>query len=148
MEFVTNSGGSQTNATTTLALATSLVFPVEANASYIIMAFIAYDAPTATDAKFNWSCPAGATMGRNAISQALGTTTNIDTNVQILRRSLATDIQSGGPNAVASAFSLHQEFIDLDVGSTAGNVQLQFAAVAAGTATLQADSTIYYQRIA
>lgn len=147
MEYVQNSAGSQTNATTTMAAATDLVFAAEANAKYFVHALISYDAPTATDFKCDWTVPAGGAMSRNIIAQALGTTTNIDSNVQILRRGATTDVASGGPNATANAFSVHEEMIDLTT-TTAGDVQFNFAANAAGTATLQADSVIYYQRIA
>lgn len=146
LEYVTNAGGAQTNATTTMAAATDLVFAVEASARYFIHAVISYDAPTATDIKFDWSMPAGAVTARNIISQALGTTTNIDTNAQLVRRGATTDVAVGGPNATSNAFSVHEEIIDL-ITSSAGDAQFNFAANAAGTATLQGDSMIWYQRI-
>lgn len=148
VEFVTNASGAQTNATTTMANATDLVFSGEANARYLVHALIAYDAPTATDIKFDWDHPTGASMNRNTLGQALATTTNIDTNVAFIRRGIDTDVSVGGPNATASAFSVYEETSDLIMGSTAGSIQFRFSAVAAGTATLQADSFIYYQRIA
>jgi hypothetical protein len=152
-EYVQNSAGAQTNATTTLANATGLVFAVEANAKYMVTALISFDSPIATDIKFAWTAPAGASMGRNIISQSTTTTTNMDTNAIFVRRGTGTAQTVGGPNGgggapTATTFSIHTEIIDLVVSSTAGNAQLQFAANAAGTATLQADSIIYYQRIA
>jgi len=147
MEFVTNAAGAQTNTTTTMANATDLSFAVTVNSRWWIMTEIAYDAPTATDAKFAWTAPAGATMGRNIISQAAGTTTNIDTNAILIRRGTGTAQAVGGPNGTTSAFSVHTEIVDLQVGSTAGTIQFQFAANAAGTATLQADSMIWYQQV-
>lgn len=145
-EFVTNSGGAQTNATTTMTNATGLSFTADANARYWLMALIAYDAPTATDIKFDWTGPTGVILNRNVMSLNAGTATNIDSNVVKIRRATGFDAVAGGPNAVANAFSLHQEIGDL-ITQTGGTVQFRFAANAAGTATLQADSFIYYQRI-
>lgn len=152
LEFVTNSAGAQTNTTTTMAAATDLIFAVEANARYWIMIEAAYNAPITDangDIKFEWTAPAGATMGRNVIALATTVpTTNLDSNVAMIRRGTGTDQVAGGTNSVASAFTVYHEVVDLQVGSTAGNVQFQFALNAgAGTATLQGDSMIWYQRI-
>lgn len=146
-EFVTNSGGAQTNATTTMVDATNLGFAVEANARYKIEALICYDGPT-TDVKFAWTAPAGASMARNIVSQSATSASNVDTNAIFIRRGTGTAQTVGGPASVASAFSIHVEFVDLIVGSTAGTAQFQFAEVGGGTATLQGDSVIYYQRVA
>ncbi len=147
VEFVTNSAGAQTNATTTFANATGLVFDVEASARYLIHILISYDAPTATDIKFDWTMPSGATTARNCEYLALATATNIASTMAKIRRGATTAVAAGGPNAVANAFSVYEEVTDLQT-SSAGTAQLRFAANAAGTATLQADSIIYYQRIA
>lgn len=146
-QYAINSGGAQTNATTTLANATDLSFAAEANSIYFVQLRLAYDAPTATDIKIAWSVPAAATMARNVIGQAAGTTTNIDTNAILIRRGAATQQTVGGPNAVSSAFSTYFEDVWL-ITSSAGTVQLQFAAAAAGTATLQGDSIIVYTQMA
>jgi hypothetical protein len=146
MEFVTNSGAAQTNTTTTMANANNLSFTVDSNARYWIMALIAYDAPTATDAKFDWSGPTGAILNRNVMSLDAGTATNIDSDGAKVRRPLSFDAVAGGPNATANAFSVYQEISDL-ITQTGGTLAFRFAANAAGTATLQADSFIYYQRI-
>jgi hypothetical protein len=146
VEFVTNAAGAQTNATTTFANATDLSFAVEANARYLIHVLIGYDAPTATDIKFDWSMPSGAATGRNCEYLAAGTTTNIDSNMAKIRRAGGTAVVAGGPNAVANAFSVYEEVTDL-ITVNAGTAQFRFAANAAGTATLQGDSIIYYQRI-
>lgn len=148
VEYVSNTAGAQTNATTTMADATSLVFAVEANAKYKVHALISYDAPTATDIKFDWSVPSGATMARNVVGLAIGTADNMSSNMMAIRRGATTDQTAGGPNATTNAFSVYVEFVDLIVSSTAGNAQFRFSANAAGTATLQGDSIIYYQRIA
>ena len=149
LEFVTNSAGSQTNATTTLTNATDLLFTVEANARYLAIVEIAYDAPTATDAKFAWTAPTGVTMGRSATGQGLDTATNIAALTGLyIRRGTGTAVAVGGPNATANAFSVYTEICDIQVGSTAGTMQFQFAANAAGTATLQGDCMIWYQRVA
>jgi hypothetical protein len=148
LEFVTNSAGAQTNATTTMTDATNLGFSVTANSRWWAMLVIAYDAPTATDAKFAWTSPVGVTMARNITSQAAGTTTNIDTNAILIRRGTGTAQAVGGPASTASAFSVHTEICDIQVGATAGTMQFQFAANAAGTATLQSDSMLWYQQVA
>jgi hypothetical protein len=146
LEFVTNAAGAQTNATTTFADATDLGFPVEAGGRYLIHVLIGYDAPTATDIKFDWSLPAGATTARNCEYLAQGTATNIDSNMAKIRRGATTAVVAGGPNSVANAFSVYEEVTDMQI-VTAGTAQFRFAANAAGTATLQGDSIIYYQRI-
>jgi len=146
LEFVTNSAGAQTNATTTMANITGLSFVVEDNARYRVRVLVAYDAPTATDIKFDWAGITGAVLGRNVMSPATGTATNIDTNVQMIRRAASTDVVAGGPNAVDSAFSVYAETIDF-LTQTGGTVNFRFAANAVGTATVQADSFIYYQRM-
>ncbi len=145
-EFVTNSAGAQTNATTTMANATGLSFTADANARYWLRALISYDAPTATDIKFDWSGPTGMILNRNIMSLNAGTATNIDSNAVMVRRAAGFDAVAGGPNAVANAFSVYMEVSDL-ITQTGGTVNFRFAANAAGTATLQADSFIYYQRI-
>jgi len=147
LEFVTNAAGAQTNATTTFANITDLVFAVEASARYQIHVLIGYDAPTATDIKFDWSMPSGASTNRNCEYLALATATNIASTMAKIRRGATTAVQVGGPNAVANAFSVYEEVTDLQT-SSAGNAQFRFAANAAGTATVQGDSIIYYQRIA
>ncbi len=147
LEYVTNPGSPLTNATTTMANATGLSFSAEASSIYRVQALISYDAPTATDAKFAWTGPSGFGMTRNILAQAAGTTTNIDTNMITIRRAAGTAQTVGGPNATANAFSVYFE----DVWMTtvdAGTVQFQFAAAAAGIATLQPDSYIVYQQVA
>jgi hypothetical protein len=131
-----------------MAAITGLVFAAEANARYKVQVFASYDAPTATDIKFDWVVPAGATMNRNVQALAQNAASNEDSNVEMIRRGATTDQGAGGPGTSVSAFSIYVENNDLIMSSTAGDVQFNFAAAAAGTATLQADSIIYYQRIA
>lgn len=147
VEFVTNAAGAQTNATTTLANATDLVFSVDSSARYLIHVLVAYDALVGVDIKFDWSMPSGATTARNCEYLALTTATNIDSNMAKIRRGATTAVQAGGPSAVNNAFSVYEEVVDLQTFS-AGTAQFRFAANAAGTATLQGDGVIYYQRIA
>jgi len=146
LEFVTNAGGAQTNATTTFVDATDLGFAVEASARYKIHVLIGYDAPTTPDIKFDWSMPSGAATARNCEYLVATTTTNIDSNMAKIRRGATTAVIAGGPNAVANAFSVYEEVTDL-ITVSAGTAQFRFAASGVGTATLQADSIIYYQRI-
>ncbi len=146
MNFVTNSAGDQTNATTTMANATGLSFAVEDNARYWMLALISYDAPTATDIQFDWAGITGAILNRSTMGLALGTTTNINSNVLKVRRKASDDNEAGGPNAVANAFSVYVEEVDM-LTQTGGTVNFRFSANAAGTATLKGDSIIYYQRV-
>lgn len=155
LEYVQNAAGAQTTTSTTVTAATDLVFAVEANAKYKVHAVISFDAyingtpNTPGDAKFNWTVPSGATMQRSIITPSASNTTNIDTNAIFIRRGASTQQVVGGNNGVSSAFTVHEEIIDLVVGSTAGDVQLNFALNSgSGLATLNADSIIYYQRVA
>jgi hypothetical protein len=149
-EYVTNDA-SQTNATTTFANATDLSFAVEADSRYRARALIAYDAPIDSangDVNFQWTGPADVNMTRRITAPALAATTNIDTNLMSVARALGTDVRVGGTASTDNAFSLYEDVMDITV-ITAGTIQLQFALGAgAGTATLQADSMIWYQRIA
>ncbi len=150
MEFVTNSGGAQTSTSTTMADATGLGFAVEASSRYFVHAVISYDSTAADDdIRFEWTMPSGGNVDRNCISPAVGATTNIDTNVQMIRRGTGTDVLAGGTAGVDSAFSVYEEICNMTVSTTAGTAQFRFGlGTAPGTATLQADSVIYYQRIA
>lgn len=147
LEYVTNAAGSQTNATTSLANATDLSFAVEASARYQIHAVISYDSAVGVDIKFDWSMPSGATTARNCEYLVSTTASNIDSNMAKIRRGATTAVVAGGPGATANAFSVYEEVTDLQT-SSAGTAQFRFAANAAGTATLQGDCVIYYQRIA
>ncbi len=151
VEKVTNSGGAQTNTLTTFVDATSLGFAVEANSRYRARALIAYDAPIDSangDINFQWTGPADVNMSRYIVGLDIAATTNIDANLMSVRRALGTDVRVGATNGTANAFSLYEDMMDITV-ITAGTIQLQFALGAGvGTATVQADSMIWYQRIA
>lgn len=151
VEYVTNSAGAQTNTSTVFVDATGLGFAVEANSRYRARALISYDAPVDSangDINFQWTGPVDVNMSRHIVGLELAATTNIDANLMSVRRALGTDVRVGGTGTVANGFSLYEDMIDLTV-ITAGTIQFQFALGAGvGTATLQADSMIWYQRIA
>lgn len=151
IEFVTNAGGAQTNTLTTFTNATDLAFAVEANSRYRARALVSYDAPIDSangDINFQWTGPADVTMTRRITGLDLASTTNIDSNLMSVARSLGTDVRVGGTAGTANAFSLYEDIMDITV-ITAGTIQLQFAlGGGVGTATLQGDSMIWYQRIA
>ncbi len=136
----------QTNATTTLANVTGLSFVAAANALYKIELLVSYDAPTATDIKIAWTGPAGSSMDRHILANDLGTTTNIATSVINIRRAIGTAQAAGAPNGTSNAFTVWREDSILTT-VTGGTTQLQFAANAAGTATLQAASYMIVQQI-
>lgn len=151
VEFVTNSGGAQNTTLTTFVDVTGLGFAADANAQYRAGALIAYDAPVDSangDVNFQWTGAVDTTMSRHIIAPALAATTNIDTNVMAIRRALGTDVRVGGTGSTANAFTVYEDMMDITM-VTAGTIQLQFALGAGvGTATIQADSMIWYQRIA
>ncbi len=150
VEFVTNAAGSQASTSATVVNVTDLVFPIEANARYYVRALISFTcAATGDGFRVRWVVPSGATMGRNVIAPAAGSTTGIDTNVMMVRRGAATEVVAGGTLIPTTQPAVHEEIIDLVTSSTAGTAQLQFGiGTAPGTATVQADCMIYYQRVA
>lgn len=139
--------GGQTNATTTLADCPGMSFVADANATYDVRLVASYDAPTATDIKFAWTGPAGFGMTRSITAPQAGTADNQNQGVTMIRRSAGTAQVGGGPSSVSSAFSVWLEMITLTT-TTAGTVQLQFAANAAGTATFNSGSYFIYVRVA
>ncbi len=91
---------------------------------------LAYNAPTAVDAKFCWSVGGGAGLNidRHILAPNLGTTTNIDTNVMMIRRANNTQQAVGAPNGVANAFTVYQEIAIIEnTTSDPFNVAFQFA---------------------
>ncbi len=149
-EFVTNTAA-QNSTSTVFADATSLGFAVAANSRWLAHALIAYNAPIDSangDVNFQWTGPVDVVMSRHIVAPELAATTNIDTNVMMVRRALGTDVRVGGTGGTDNAFSVYEDILDITV-ITAGTIQLQFALGAgAGTATVQADSMIWYQRVA
>jgi hypothetical protein len=143
---VETSGGT-TNATTTLADCPGMSFSAEANATYDVRLVASYDAPTATDIKFAWSGPSGFGMTRSIQAIQAANTDNTNTAITMIRRSATTAQVGGGPAGVSNAFSIWLEHITLTT-TTAGVVQLQFAANAAGTATWNSGSYFTYVRVA
>ncbi len=127
------------------------VITLAPNSNYKFELRTAYDTTTANDIAFNWTSSdlANVAATRYILGPALGTTTNIDTNMVFIRRSLGTRQGVGGPNGVASAFTGYWE--DGYVSNSSGSpqtFQLQISQVVnGGTSTLQS-GTIYARRIA
>jgi hypothetical protein len=123
---------------------------VVANSRYRARALIAYDAPvsdTNGDINFQWTGPGDVTVTRRITALDRASSTNIDSNLMSIARSLGTDVRPGATNGTANAFSLYEDLLDIQV-ITAGTIQLQFALGAGtGTATVKGDSMIWYQRI-
>jgi len=153
VEKVTNTAAQDTTLTTFVD-ATDLGFSVEANARYRARALIAYDAPlsnTDGDINFQWTGPADVTVTRRVTGLAVTNTTNIDANLMSVARSLGTDVRVGGTAGTDNAFTVYEDVMDITV-ITAGTIQFQFAVgiitTPPITATVKADSVIYYQRVA
>ncbi|MCW2919136.1 MAG: hypothetical protein JWN52_7204 [Actinomycetia bacterium] len=137
--------GGTSNATTTLADCPGMNFIADANATYDMRLVASYDSPTATDIKFAWTGPSGAGMVRSITAPAAGMTTNADTTVTAIRRSMGTQQVGGGMGT--GNFLTWLEQITLTT-TTSGVVQLQFAANAAGTAVFNSGGYFIYVRVA
>lgn len=153
VQKVTNAAAQNTTLSTFVD-ATDLGFAVEANSRYKARALIAYNAPVSNtdgDINFQWTGPVDVTMTRRITGLAVTNTTNIDANLMNVARSLGTDVRVGGTAGTDNAFTIYEDVMDITV-TTAGTIQLQFAVGVITTppitATVQADSVIYYQRIA
>ena len=136
--------GSVSITSNTLADIAGMSFTADANAIYDIRLVASYDAPAATDIVMAWTGPAGSTMSRSIVAPALAMTTNQDTTVTMIRRSMGTAQQAGGMGT--GNFLVWLEFITLTT-TTSGAVQLQFARVAAGTTVFNAGSYMIVQRV-
>jgi hypothetical protein len=105
---------------TTLQNDDELVLPVEANSQYILRLYLRYTAPTTSGVKTGWAVPSGATMAWAAIGSftlAFGTAGALS----------LTEAQTGH-SGTATATDRIDHYIGLvNVGATAGNVQLQWA---------------------
>ncbi|MCD0450760.1 hypothetical protein LO762_16405 [Actinocorallia sp. API 0066] len=143
----TMTSGDQANTTTTVADILGLGFWALANAHYLCELWIAYDAPTATDAKFQWWSANGA-MERNILALETGTTTNVNSNMMAIRRGPGTAQAVGGPGGTANGYSVYHETSMLHTAGTDGWVTAQFAANASGTATVRDSSLLVYTRLA
>lgn len=138
-------GADVTNATTTLA-DTGLSFTPVGNSTWLLQLRAAYDAPTATDIQCAWSGPGDASMARNIMMPQIGTTSNENTAIGMIRRGMATQEQGGGPGGVTNGYASWWEDVILTV-VTSGLIKFRFAAVSTGTATFRAASYFTALRI-
>lgn len=119
---------------------------VLAGATYWLDMWVAYDGPTAGDAKFAWTTSdPDISMDRNVIAPALTINSTASQgnqqipDMQMIRRGAATNVPVGTPNAVVNAFTLYREVaIIKSVAATDGTCVLRFGQNAAsGTSLVQ-----------
>lgn len=132
--------------TTVSSSSTSLVdipgstITVAAGYTYRVEVWIAYDGPTAGDAKFAWtsSDATNITLDRNILAPATTITSNVSIADMIaIRRGTTTAQAVGTPNATANAYTVYQEMSIL-TAVVSGTAKMQFAQNAAsGTSTVQ-----------
>lgn len=123
--------------------------PILARAQYVARLRLAYDAPLTSDVKVRWQGPADCAMDRNVLGiPNTATGSNIAaTELQSIRRSIASDALGGTFNGSANAFTVLWEDILITAGATAGTLQLQAAVNAAnGAGVIQDRSTLEVQR--
>lgn len=122
------------NATVTMADIPGSQFTVVAGATYIVDVWLAYDGPTAGDAKFAWSVSdVNIGLDRNIQAPAL-TITNNQTiaDMVAIRRGNATQQQVGTPAGAASAFTVYHEWsVCKSTAAADGTAKLQVAQVVA-----------------
>lgn len=116
---------------TTLTNDTVLFVPVAANSFYWFQSVLHYKggASGASDLKWQWTVPAGATLryAANYLSTAF--------TVQVGAEQVAASPNGAGTNGTSNVFTVQMSG-HLAVGSTAGNLQLQWAQnTSNGTAT-------------
>lgn len=138
-------------ANTTYADMTGFKIAGVPRAQYLIRARIAVGGPLGSDVKLRWTVPSGATMNRHIIgipSGATGSNASADINTAI-RRSAGTDVATGtfGGAGPGNDFTVHWEDSLVTMGTTAGDVQLQAALLAAaGAGSFHSGSQMEVQR--
>lgn len=139
----------QAIATTTLTNVDELFLPVRANVIYKTSARINYQALTTVDAKMFWTVPTGASLSvsiwglTSGVGDLFG---DMYTHAQTIGPGSpgASELVGGaGAGQTASAWMVGL----LQMGDTAGNLQFQAAANAAGTLTIGIGSTIGAQPV-
>jgi|TARA_B110000116_G_scaffold98642_1_gene85825 hypothetical protein len=131
------------SSTTVLSDVVGMSFSIGASEVWTFHAFIMYDADTTPDAKLGWTGPSGcaATWSHTGDPtwNASGSTT------------INTPILIGGAWALAGqgAGTVNATTFDGTIvnGVTAGTFQLQYAANAAGTSTLKAQTHIVFTKV-
>lgn len=139
----------QTISTTTLTNVDELFIPVRANVIYKMTARINYLSATTTDAKVFWTIPTGASLSVSlwALTSGVGDLFgDLFTHAQTIgpgSPGAAEVIGGAGSGQTASTWMAGL----LQMGDTAGNLQFQAAANAAGTLTIGLGSTIGVQAV-
>jgi len=136
-EYVVKTTDTDRTSTTTMSPDPDLTAPVVANAVYCVEFYIyyggAYNADSAADGDFvtSWSVPSGTSgfksvigPGSNASSSSLAHTVN---SVRLGVHQLATNVQYACVRNSTTLLQLAYEQGIITVGSTPGNVTLQWA---------------------
>ncbi|GIH91931.1 hypothetical protein ACFFMN_34010 [Planobispora siamensis] len=133
---------------TTLQNDNELLLPVAAGTSYWVQGFIIYSALAAADLKISFAGPAGSTF--DYVSDAVGS--GATAGVSTVSRSLQSLGSAPAPGGIGSGLGNALAFLPkgvMTVGGTAGNLQLQWAQLAASaTATVvHARSVLIIRRL-
>jgi hypothetical protein len=112
---------------------------------------VAYDGPTAADARFSWatSGPTIARFERTIIAPASGTASNENTSMVAIRRAAPTQELVGTPAGVANGFTAYTETaIVVNPGPGDATLTLQFAqGTSNATPSVVQSGTIRAQRV-
>jgi hypothetical protein len=129
--------GSQNNATTAFADDTALQVTLAANTTYEFRGWLVANAPAVTDIKFQYSTPAGVSGWWTVKNQTTaGAAETVWQKNALWSANLA--MEGSGVDEVYEHFGI------LTTGAAGGLLKTQFAANAAGTVTMQANSMIKF----
>lgn len=120
---------SKTNSTTLSDIPTDKTISLKANSKYIAEVYVSYDGPTAANAKFAWAASSATVVAaRNITALAVGSASNVNGSVQLIRRGLTTAQAVATTAGVANAFQVYQEWTEFtNPDAVARTVTLQFA---------------------
>lgn len=143
-------GADQTRTSSTVALNSNLIIPVEANAVYQYKLLLAYSAG-AGNFTGTWDVPSGATMQRHGdgmAATATGSQTAYTEGFSAQGGATTAFNIGGNTTGITQTVSFVEEGY-IETASTAGNATFQFTQrVSSADATiLRAASQVYYQRI-
>jgi len=140
--YIVKATADTANSTTTLADATGLSFPVEANKDYLIEGFILWDtSATSVGIMLSATAPASPTYlaGHYITDAANGTPDSSSFNANnVVVTTSASPFTSGNIARLGCI---------LRNGSNAGTFQIRFAAETTGTVTIKAGSILRYRVI-
>lgn len=122
-----SSGDQSVTSSTTLVNHTELVLPGAANAVYDLMTVLYYSAAAATgDLDYAWTLPAGASLRRGLMGPAFATTGSASEELYQSRVSSGATTRFS-PGGAGGNHKVAVEWARILMGSTAGDIQLQFA---------------------